>query len=73
MENSHLGSLTTERRNERSKRIHQAETIDMLKIMNDNIYDGSFSSKKIAGNGLTSALLKKEGFRVISEHQIDEL
>lgn len=35
MENSHLGSLTTERRNERSKRIHQAETIDMLKIMND--------------------------------------
>lgn len=35
MENSYLGSLTTERRNERSKRIHQAETIDMLKIMND--------------------------------------
>ncbi|MBW7635175.1 N-acetylmuramic acid 6-phosphate etherase [Bacillus licheniformis] len=35
MENSHLSSLTTERRNERSKRIHQAETIDMLKIMND--------------------------------------
>jgi N-acetylmuramic acid 6-phosphate etherase len=25
MENSHLGSLTTERRNERSRRIHQAE------------------------------------------------
>ncbi|MCI4129316.1 N-acetylmuramic acid 6-phosphate etherase [Bacillus haynesii] len=35
MENSHLSSLTTERRNERSKRIHQVETIDMLKIMND--------------------------------------
>ncbi|MPQ27470.1 N-acetylmuramic acid 6-phosphate etherase [Bacillus paralicheniformis] len=35
MENSHLGSLTTERRNERSRRIHQAETIDMLKIIND--------------------------------------
>ncbi|MCY8758833.1 N-acetylmuramic acid 6-phosphate etherase [Bacillus haynesii] len=35
MENSHLSSLTTERRNESSKRIHQVETIDMLKIMND--------------------------------------
>lgn len=38
-----------------------------------HIYDGSFSSQKIAGNGVTAALLKKEGFRVISEHQIDEL
>ncbi|MCJ2148256.1 N-acetylmuramic acid 6-phosphate etherase [Bacillus paralicheniformis] len=35
MENSHLGSLTTERRNERSSRIHQAKTIDILKIIND--------------------------------------
>ncbi|MDU0413935.1 N-acetylmuramic acid 6-phosphate etherase [Bacillus paralicheniformis] len=35
MENSHLGSLTTERRNERSRRIHQAKTIDILKIIND--------------------------------------
>ncbi|MED1738516.1 DUF523 domain-containing protein [Bacillus swezeyi] len=37
------------------------------------IYDGSFSSRKIAGNGITAALLKREGFRVVSEHQIDEL
>ncbi|MEC1260344.1 DUF523 domain-containing protein [Bacillus swezeyi] len=37
------------------------------------IYDGSFSSQKIAGNGITAALLKREGFRVVSEHQIDEL
>ncbi|BCE12724.1 hypothetical protein RSC3_00080 [Bacillus paralicheniformis] len=35
MENSHLGSLTTERRNERSRRIHQSKTIDILKIIND--------------------------------------
>ncbi|MFT0802804.1 DUF523 domain-containing protein [Bacillus swezeyi] len=37
------------------------------------IYDGSFSNQKIAGNGITAALLKREGFRVVSEHQIDEL
>lgn len=38
-----------------------------------NIYNGSFSGQKIAGNGITAALLKKEGFRVMSEHQLDEL
>lgn len=37
------------------------------------IYNGSFSGQKIAGNGITAALLKREGFRVISEHQLDEL
>ncbi|MDA7028312.1 DUF523 domain-containing protein [Bacillus sp. CLL-7-23] len=37
------------------------------------IYDGSFSGSKIVGNGVTAALLKREGFRVISEQQIDEL
>ncbi|MFN2746332.1 MULTISPECIES: DUF523 domain-containing protein [Bacillus] len=38
-----------------------------------HIYDGSFSSQKVAGNGITAALLKREGFRVVSEHQLDEL
>src|SRR5699024_4112396 len=33
------------------------------------IYDGTFSSEKIAGEGVTSALLKREGFNVISERQ----
>ncbi|MFN2746331.1 N-acetylmuramic acid 6-phosphate etherase [Bacillus sp. z60-18] len=35
MENSNLSSLTTERRNEKTKHIHRAETIDILKIMNE--------------------------------------
>lgn len=33
------------------------------------IYDGTFSSEKVAGEGVTTALLKKEGFTVISEKQ----
>src|SRR5699024_7589908 len=33
------------------------------------IYDGTFSSEKIAGAGVTTALLKREGFNVISERQ----
>lgn len=37
------------------------------------IYNGEFSNRKIAGNGVTAALLQKEGFKVISEHQLSEL
>lgn len=33
------------------------------------IYDGSFSGNKIQGNGVTSALLKQHGFKVITEDQ----
>lgn len=33
------------------------------------IYDGCFSGRKIPGNGVTSALLKRNGFKVISEEQ----
>ncbi|GIN89821.1 hypothetical protein J6TS1_37530 [Siminovitchia terrae] len=36
------------------------------------IYDGKFNGNKIAGDGVTSALLKRNGFRVISEDQLDE-
>ncbi|RST60267.1 DUF523 domain-containing protein [Siminovitchia terrae] len=36
------------------------------------IYDGEFNGNKIAGDGVTSALLKRNGFRVISEEQLDE-
>lgn len=36
------------------------------------IYDGKFSGRKIAGNGVTSALLKRNGFKVISEVQFLE-
>ncbi|ATH94093.1 N-acetylmuramic acid-6-phosphate etherase [Bacillus glycinifermentans] len=35
MKNSNLSSLTTERRNENAKHIHQADTLDILKIMNE--------------------------------------
>lgn len=36
------------------------------------IYNGEFIGKKIAGDGVTSALLKRNGFRVISDEQIGE-
>ncbi|MEG7284123.1 DUF523 domain-containing protein [Bacillus sp. 0909A] len=37
------------------------------------IYNGSFSGKKIAGNGVTATLLKQAGYRVISENQLDDI
>ncbi|KQY86746.1 hypothetical protein ASD24_27265 [Paenibacillus sp. Root52] len=33
------------------------------------IYDGSFDNHKVAGEGVTSALLRQEGFTVISENE----
>ncbi|KMK77515.1 DUF523 domain-containing protein [Alkalihalobacillus pseudalcaliphilus] len=33
------------------------------------IYNGEFKGKKVVGNGVTSALLKRKGLRVISEEQ----
>jgi uncharacterized protein YbbK (DUF523 family) len=36
------------------------------------IYNGEFMSKKIVGNGVTSALLKRNGLRVISEEKLAE-
>jgi uncharacterized protein YbbK (DUF523 family) len=33
------------------------------------IYDGSFSSARISGQGVTSALLSRHGVRVFTEHQ----
>jgi uncharacterized protein YbbK (DUF523 family) len=37
------------------------------------IYDGTFSSKKIPGSGITASLLIENGIRVISEEDITEL
>ncbi len=37
------------------------------------IYDGSFTGKKLRGEGVTTELLRKHGFRVISENQLDGL
>ena len=37
------------------------------------IYDGSFTKKLIAGDGITAALLKQHGIRVIGESDIDFL
>lgn len=34
------------------------------------IYNGQFSGDKLAGNGVTSALLKRNGIQVISEHEL---
>jgi len=33
------------------------------------IYNGEFKNKKVVGNGVTSSLLKRNGFKVISEQQ----
>jgi len=38
-----------------------------------SIYDGSFSQKKIAGEGVTTALLRQHGIQVFSEDSISEL
>jgi uncharacterized protein YbbK (DUF523 family) len=37
------------------------------------VYDGSFSGKRVAGRGTTTALLEENGVRVFSEDRIDEL
>lgn len=37
------------------------------------IYDGSFSNKKIAGQGVTSMLLTQQGIKVFSENTIEAL
>ncbi|MFC4321281.1 DUF523 domain-containing protein [Litchfieldia salsa] len=36
------------------------------------IYNGEFNGTKMAGNGVTSALLKRNGLQVISEDQLPE-
>ena len=38
----------------------------------DLIYDGSFSGRKRAGHGVTTALLERHGIRVFSELRVDE-
>ncbi|EZH65684.1 hypothetical protein DH09_12580 [Bacillaceae bacterium JMAK1] len=38
-----------------------------------SIYSGSFNGEKIQGNGVTTALLKKHGIEVISEHELINL
>lgn len=37
------------------------------------IYDGSFSGKRVPGQGLTTRLLLENGFAVISEDDIDDI
>lgn len=37
------------------------------------IYDGSFTHKKIKGKGFTTEYLEKNGIKVYSENEIDEL
>lgn len=37
------------------------------------IYNGEFMGMKIAGNGVTTALLKRNGLRVISEEQFADI
>lgn len=37
------------------------------------VYDGSFSGKKIPGQGITAALLRENGIRVYNETEAEEL
>lgn len=37
------------------------------------IYDGRFSGTKIAGQGVTTALLRRHGIQVFSQHNVAEL
>lgn len=37
------------------------------------IYDGSFSSKLVRGNGITAELLKKKGIKIYTEESINTL
>ncbi|MDY4788202.1 MAG: DUF523 domain-containing protein [Bacilli bacterium] len=37
------------------------------------IYDGTFSKTLIKGSGITTSLLKEQGYKVISEEDLDEL
>jgi len=37
-----------------------------------NIYDGSFSSKKIEGEGVTTKLLRENDIKVFNQHQLDQ-
>ena len=37
------------------------------------IYDGSFTGKRIPGEGVTTALLRRSGITVFSENQLEEL
>jgi uncharacterized protein YbbK (DUF523 family) len=60
---------------EKAKRINA--TVVVLKenspsCGSSKIYNGDFNGTKINGNGVTSALLKRNGFKVISEEQLFE-
>lgn len=37
------------------------------------IYNGEFKAKKVVGNGVTTALLKRNGLRVVSEENLTDL
>lgn len=39
---------------------------------NEQAYDGTFSATRVAGEGVTAALLRQEGVRVFNENQLDE-
>ena len=39
----------------------------------NEIYDGTFSNRKIKGEGITAALLRKNGIKVINESEIESL
>ncbi|MDL4839813.1 DUF523 domain-containing protein [Aquibacillus rhizosphaerae] len=60
---------------ERAKKLHVTLVIlkeDSPSCGSSTIYNGEFNGTKIAGNGVTSALLKRNGLQVISEVQYVE-
>ena len=41
-------------------------------ITDAGVYDGTFAGRRLAGDGVTTEMLKADGVRVFSEKQIDE-
>jgi uncharacterized protein YbbK (DUF523 family) len=35
------------------------------------VYDGTFTSTRVDGEGVTAELMRRHGIRVFSEHQLD--
>ena len=63
------GAYKTLRLAQRSNVTHVVLKANSPSCGSTYIYDGSFSGSKIQGNGVTSALLKLNGFQIMTEDE----
>lgn len=63
------GAYKTLRLAQRSNVTHVVLKANSPSCGSTYIYDGSFSGSKIQGNGITSALLKLNGFQIMTEDE----